>query len=378
MFQCGNTAFRRKIGPLTVIGVPVAHCGRKKQRRALYASALKEIDLNEDILIFGADLCSVPVKSPHCIAIQHGVSWDVPLGYGTKNRLCRSHVVLRLRKRIHIRSAIRKFENCPNRVCVDYNFLNWYRTVLTGELSGKVWTILNPAPLAKSEEVAARGEATGCVRVLFARRFERYRGTRMMAHAAAQLFRDNDNVSFTFAGEGPDEEWLHHFFSGESRVSFTKYVPSNVITTLMNHDVAVVPSLGSEGSSISVAEAMGAGCAVVATAVGGITNMIINDYNGLLVMPHLDSLLAGLRRVISDVSLRRELGRNAYQTATKAFSLERWKRSWQAVLEEVTCSRELHDNRFTANDGVRTLAAGGLRRVDPTRRAGSDNGDLSG
>ena len=101
------------------------------------------------------------------------------------------------------------------------------------------------------------------------------------------------------------------------------------------HDIVVVPSLGSEGTSLSVAEGMGAGCAVVATNVGGITNMIIDGYNGLLVMPTAAALTTALERVIADPELRQALGSKAYETAVRSFSLEVWEAKWRQVLEEV-------------------------------------------
>jgi len=87
-------------------------------------------------------------------------------------------------------------------------------------------------------------------------------------------------------------------------VTFTKYLPDEVLDIHLEHDIAVVPSIASEGTSLSVAEAMGAGCAVVATAVGGVTNMIINGHNGILAMPDAASVLNGLETVVSDPALR--------------------------------------------------------------------------
>ena len=103
----------------------------------------------------------------------------------------------------------------------------------------------------------------------------------------------------------------------------------------MRHHIAVVPSLASEGTSLSVVEAMGAGCAVVATCVGGITNMIIDGHNGLLVMPDPSSLHAALRTLIEDGTLRRDLATEARRCARTSFSLPVWRQRWRAVLEQV-------------------------------------------
>jgi glycosyltransferase involved in cell wall biosynthesis len=76
-------------------------------------------------------------------------------------------------------------------------------------------------------------------------------------------------------------------------------------------DVFVLPSLG-EGLSNALLEAMASGLAVVATEVGGTTDVIHHRYSGWLVPPRAPSeLLAGLLVVLRDRNLARELGQRA-------------------------------------------------------------------
>ncbi|MBM3334883.1 glycosyltransferase family 4 protein [Candidatus Sumerlaeota bacterium] len=149
------------------------------------------------------------------------------------------------------------------------------------------------------------------------------------------LFARSFDIRFTFAGEGPDEGWLRTHFSNHPRVVFSKYLPRDATDVHLDHDVAVAPSIASEGTSFSVGEAMGAGCAVVATAVGGITNMVIDRYNGILVLPNAPSLLAGMEQAITNAEIRREIGLRAYETARSSLNVSLWKKRWAAVIEEV-------------------------------------------
>jgi len=336
IFQFANRSFERNIDGLKAAGVSMKGVKHGKRRFALFEAVEREIDLSRDILIFGADHVSVPTDNRRCIAIQHGVSWDLPTKYFTKKKWCESGFGAKLKKYVSIRESIRFFKNCPNVVCVDYNFWNWLRTHLSEEPDKRIWIIPNfTSKLAEPAQIEARANRNGAVRVLFARRFTHYRGARIFAEAAREILRTCPDTEVTFAGEGPEKEWLQHQFDGERRVSFTKYLPDEMLQVHLKHDIAAVPSIASEGTSFSVAEAMGAGCAVVATAVGGITNMIIDGYNGLLVMPDAKSLLAGLESVVRDGELRLRIGRNAYETARSAFSLELWKTRWKSVLQEV-------------------------------------------
>lgn len=160
-----------------------------------------------------------------------------------------------------------------------------------------------------------------------------------MAEAARCLLERHKDVQFTFAGEGPDGEWLRTFFQDEPSVRFTTYTPDEVLDIHLQHDIAVVPSLASEGTSLSVAEAMGSGCAVVATAVGGITNMIIDGYNGLLCSPTARELTSRIDELLKDRTKRLRLGARAHETAEGAFSLSQWEQRWIKVIDEVIGGR---------------------------------------
>ena len=336
IYQWSNHPFEKSLEGFNVKGMPVCHLRLKKRRQSFYQAVSAEIDMEKDILIFGADHVNVPTNNPRHISIQHGVSWDLPAKYMTSRKIVKYEWAAKLKKARSINFYKRSFENCPNTVCVDYNFINWYRTTVTKELEGhRIWIIPNFSQIAPENQVKQRDYERNLIHILFARRFVQMRGTRNIAEAAKYLLSRYRNIRFTFAGEGPDENWLRGLFDTEKRVQFTRYMPDETLDIHLKHDIAVVPSVASEGTSLSVAEAMATGCPVVATATGGITNMIINRYNGILVMPNAQSLCEGIESLIENPELRRRIGLRAYETAKEAFSLDQWKKSWQSVLTEV-------------------------------------------
>jgi glycosyltransferase involved in cell wall biosynthesis len=337
IWQFSNQPFEKKSEKLKIRGVPVFHLPFKQRNRALFIAVQKELDADRDILIFGADHVSVPTKNPRHISIQHGVSWDLPVKYTTERKIVKYEWAAKLKKWRSIQAGKRHFENCPNTVCVDYNFLNWYRTTVTREPEHqRIWVIPNFSTIAPAEEVAQRNYENNTIRILFARRFVEYRGTRIFAEAAKELLKKYNQISFTVAGEGPDENWLRKMLASDDRVRFSKYEPDKTLSVHLKHDIAVVPSLASEGTSLSVAEAMATGCPVVATAVGGVTSMIINWYNGILVMPNESSLVKGIESLIIHDELRQRIGIKGYETAKAAFSLDKWNAAWKNVLTEVS------------------------------------------
>jgi len=94
-----------------------------------------------------------------------------------------------------------------------------------------------------------------------------------------------------------------------------------------------------EGLSNALIEAMLAGCAVVATAVGGNVELIDQGRTGLLVLPDDPDALAGaIRRLCEDPPLRAALARDAREAARARFSTQALARAtgevYMRVLQE--------------------------------------------
>ncbi len=117
-------------------------------------------------------------------------------------------------------------------------------------------------------------------------------------------------------------------------VNFTKFSTLDSLNIHQQYHIAVVPSLGSEGTSLSLLEAMGGQCAVIATNVGGMTNIILDGYNGLLISPNKDELKLAILKLIDDCNLREQLGKNAFETVNKSFNKKKWDTLWLKVIKE--------------------------------------------
>ncbi|MBL6980974.1 MAG: glycosyltransferase family 4 protein [Anaerolineales bacterium] len=116
------------------------------------------------------------------------------------------------------------------------------------------------------------------------------------------------NAYLMILGSGPQENSLKKISGpGVKFVGFTDQVDSY----LKAADIFVLPS-ATEGLSNSMLEAMAAGLAVVATAVGGAPDVIEHKYHGWLVDPdETESLKNALEVLLEDDELRKKLGTNA-------------------------------------------------------------------
>jgi glycosyltransferase involved in cell wall biosynthesis len=108
-----------------------------------------------------------------------------------------------------------------------------------------------------------------------------------------------------------------------------------------------------EGLPIAVLEAMAAGLPVVAFAVGGVPELVVDETTGLLV-PAGDeaSLGAALERLLADASLRRRLGESGRARAERLFGLDAFRRAHVEAYESALASRNLAPRGPRAADAV--------------------------
>ena len=124
----------------------------------------------------------------------------------------------------------------------------------------------------------------------------------LFLEAAARLRASTPEVRFVVVGDGPlrprlEERARQPDLAG--RVIFTgwRHDLSKIYADL---DVLVVSSIN-EGTPVSAIEAMAAGCAVVATRVGGLPDLIDDGRTGVLVTPGDPTALASaIARQLTD------------------------------------------------------------------------------
>jgi glycosyltransferase involved in cell wall biosynthesis len=87
-------------------------------------------------------------------------------------------------------------------------------------------------------------------------------------------------------------------------------------------------------------EAMAAGVPVVASAVGGVPEVVVHGETGVLVPapPTAGDVAAALSRLLAEHDLRARLGRAGRERYERDFTAERWARRLRAVYEQVGAS----------------------------------------
>lgn len=326
IIQRGEEDFKRESGYATILGFTTNSLRPQKLIKELYLKRCAQRAQGEKyITIIASDQVIPKVKIPNSIVIQHGISWDM---------IDESHkpfALAFLRKVAISYQLIRRLSNVENVVCVDYNYVNWYRT-LESQRKVKLNVIPNftsiPEPQPKTDEDP--------VRIIFARRLIKYRGTRLFCEVAHRLSQEyGHKIDITIAGDGPDKEWMLDKMKGCENVHFITYTSDESLKIHSGKHIAVVVTTGSEGTSLSLLEAMSASCAVICTNVGGMTNIVLDHYNGLMINPEETELYEALKMLIDDGAMRKKLAEKAYATARDSFSIGLWQERWLKVVKEV-------------------------------------------
>lgn len=328
--QFADINFKKQINnDVVVYGIDVRKYKSVLKKSKVVLEFIREKYNPSDIIVFASEDLYVPIKfTQKVVAIQHGITWDKPLEGKYYSKFM---TLSMLRRHISSYKRIKRIRNLRHLVCVDYNFMNWYRTQVDG-IQHNTYVIPNFTKINYTQIYREDDK----VRLIFARRFEPYRGTRLFAKVAKQLLNKYEELYITFAGIGSDERFLKDEFSGINRVNFITYDSKDSLKIHAAYHIAVIPTIGSEGTSLSLLEAMASKCAVVATNVGGMTNIILDNYNGLLVNPEEKELYTAIDKLIKNKEFREVISDNAYNTVSQAFNKELWERRWINVLEEVS------------------------------------------
>jgi glycosyltransferase involved in cell wall biosynthesis len=145
------------------------------------------------------------------------------------------------------------------------------------------------------------------------------------------------SVKLIIVGDGPERSRLEanaESLGVEELVVFTGQV-SDVQPFYAMAEVFVLPS-HSEGSPNVLLEAMAASVPVVATAVGGVPEIVTNHESALLVPPNdPKALAAAIGQLLADKTLGQRLVTNAATLVETRFTPDNYARSLVAIYREV-------------------------------------------
>ncbi|NRT90799.1 glycosyltransferase [Clostridium beijerinckii] len=171
------------------------------------------------------------------------------------------------------------------------------------------------------------------IRILFVGRLERRKGIHTIFEAIPKIIQKYPNLEFRFVG---NDEVMDQILGTTFRKYFNKKYGNtnwakNVIflgqisneekeQEFVNCDIFIAPSLY-ESFGIILIEAMSAKKPVIGCRIGGMQEIIKDNYNGFLIdVEDSKQLVDRLEALINDQSIRLEFGENGYRRFEELFS----------------------------------------------------------
>lgn len=158
--------------------------------------------------------------------------------------------------------------------------------------------------------------------VLTVCRISPQKGLEYLVEASPAVIKKIPNVSFVIRAYSSEEKYEKHLIgliykynvrkNFKILIEFSRY--EEIPKYMAASDVFVLPSV-SEGNPVVVLEALACGKPVVASKVGGVPDILIDGYNGLLVEPgDVEGLAEAVTKILSDKTLRKRLSEGALVT----------------------------------------------------------------
>ncbi len=328
VFQYGDYPWMRRMKNIDIISLSrsearaegwILKCARQFNR-IFYELVQGRTMLN----IYSAFYEAWPLAATPNIGIIHGVSWDNPYC------VFENAIEFWVMNQRYIEGA----QACEELVSVDTNSANWFQTV-DFDLSQRIKYIPNYVDLsifAPREDYLDKREKTV---ILYPRQLYSARGLYLVLEIIDNILGDYPEVEFHFVGRGGEPD-IGHIREKQriwkERIKHYSLSLDEMAEAYRNADISLIPSVHSEGTSLSCLEAMACGNAVIATRVGGLSDLIISGYNGLLIDPRPEELKKAIKDLLENRD-RLNLFKQRSPEVAQSFSHDLWRNHWISLLK---------------------------------------------
>jgi glycosyltransferase involved in cell wall biosynthesis len=164
------------------------------------------------------------------------------------------------------------------------------------------------------------------------------KGQAVLLNAMAEVIKRMPEARLLIVGVGPDRETFEKLAKdlniAEQIIWVGQKSPDEIYQLYGVMDVVAVPSLF-EGFGLSAAEAMAAGVPVVASRVGGLTEVVQDATSGYLVdVGDINELAQSLGELLRNPEKTRAMGQEGYRRVNQGFSFERFREAISAMYKE--------------------------------------------
>lgn len=207
-----------------------------------------EMSALDDIRIYFASYLSFPYAKSPCITISHGIYWDNHQGASNIN------VFNAQQREEFFKRQLYGFKNADVCVAVDSNIKKVVQALEPGA-DKRIQIIYN---YVDTEKFVPKKKDWEGINVLFPRRLTAIRGSTEITKAFMEL----PQYHFTLVGQSHDEEGQQAFVNAHKdrkNFSFDVKPMDGMEEMYQNADISVIPTISTEGLSLSLLESMSCG-----------------------------------------------------------------------------------------------------------------------
>lgn len=302
---------------LTIIGLPSI------VKQALFRSCVSQLTQKAALVISSPFNLVTKDSSRKIIGISHGIFWD----HAIQNK--------------QATNILQSINSLKRLVTVDTATLHVIRSQQIKHINKVVFI---PNYVDRKKFFPAESTSThGKLVILYPRKLYTPRGFWLVHALVPRILHEFDYVSFLFCGKTENAEMnaLNVLIKRYGdKIKHCVCAPDAMGAVYRQADIVLIPTLHSEGTSMSLIEAMASKKAIIATYVGGLTDLISDRFNGLMIYPDSkEGLYQAIKTLIVDKPLRDEMAENAYKKSL-AFDISVWKEKWWRVLSPLLNGRE--------------------------------------
>lgn len=156
---------------------------------------------------------------------------------------------------------------------------------------------------------------------------------------------NRDDLILVYAGDGQEKDKIENLIIKndlKEKVLLLGSVDHENMKFLYNTaDIVLIPSIHSDGleeaTSISALEAMASGVPVIASDIGGLSDIIDDNINGLLVPDkNVEALEKAILRLLDDLTLYEKISKNSVKSAIESFSYISRTKFLLEILKNIT------------------------------------------
>ena len=176
--------------------------------------------------------------------------------------------------------------------------------------------------------------------VVFAGRLVVEKGVHILIKAFSKVIKQIPEAKLLIAGAGPEENNLLALASElelRDNITFLGHLSREEMEKVFKNSwVQVVPSQWQEPFGIVAAEAMMRGKTVIASNLGGLTEIVQHNKTGLLFThDNIQELASSIIMILTNASLARNMGRSGHEIAITNFSEEAFAQKFLDLYQKI-------------------------------------------